>query len=167
MNVEYGLICSRSIDYYCPDDPDPDTTIDGDVIASAGRLCRLNGNKVKGNVIIEPGGTLRAFNVMVDGNVQSFKAYRVWLIDSYVGGNVQLKGTDGPRQGWVKNTRVEGDLQFEENISDMRAVRQHISGNAQFFKNNGDLKIKGNKIGGNLQCADNNVEIYVSNESVE
>lgn len=115
--------------------------------------CSLRGTRVVGSIKVERNAMLNAQRVSVIGNIQAENARQVNVLDrSRVGGSVQLK------QGWgaiISDSIVDGDLQFESNSGQFRALRNDIGGNFQIFQNNGDIEIVKNGIDGNLQCKEN------------
>jgi hypothetical protein len=62
-----------------------------DVVVPRGSTCRLIGTRVDGNVSVARSGVLLARRVDVDGDVESEGARGVMVVDSLVGGNVQLE----------------------------------------------------------------------------
>lgn len=122
-----------------------------------GASCTLNGTKVKGTIKVENRATLVANKVRINGNVQS-EGYKSILVrrGSIVGGSVQLKNGLKGGSGRVLNTRVTGDLQYEENFGKMVARSNKLLANLQAVQNKGGLVISKNRISENLQCKQNN-----------
>jgi hypothetical protein len=118
-----------------------------------GASCWLRGTKVKGTVKVESNATLRADGVIVIGNVQGENARSVVVQDgSRVGGSVQVVQGGGAK---VANSRVNGDIYYDDNNAPLRVVRNRVGGNVQAFQNTGGVLIRGNTIDGNLQCKAN------------
>lgn len=118
-----------------------------------GATCSLNGTRVKGTVKVETNATLVATDVHVVGNVQAEDAKNVVVREgSFVGGAVQVVQGGAAR---VVDSRVEGDVLYDENARELRVVRTIVGGNVQAFENDGGVLIRGNDIDGNLQCKEN------------
>lgn len=118
-----------------------------------GASCWLRGTKVKGTVKVESRATLRADGVIVIGNVQGENARSVVVQEgSRVGGSVQVVQGGGAT---VANSRVNGDIYYDDNGAPLRVVRNRVGGNVQAFQNTGGVVIRGNTIKGNLQCKAN------------
>jgi hypothetical protein len=128
------------------------TTLDN-VRVPDGATCTLRGTRVKGTVKVETEATLRAQDVVVIGNVQGENARNVMVLDgSRVGGSVQV--VQG-RAATVSNSRINGDILYDENNNRVRVLQSRIGGNVQAFQNTGGVEIRGNVIDGNLQCKEN------------
>jgi len=118
-----------------------------------GASCTLNGTFVKGTVKVERDATLRASAIRVIGNVQGENAAYVGVAGgSTVGGSVQVKQG---RAANVTDSRINGDILYDENTEALRADRNVVGGNVQAFKNSGGVAISGNRADGNLQCKEN------------
>jgi hypothetical protein len=117
-----------------------------------GAACTLNGTRVKGTIKVEAKATLRATNVVVNGNVQGESAARVEFVGGSVGGSIQLVQGGAAR---VESARINGDILFDANRSSLSAARNQIGGSLQAFQNSGGLSISNNRINGNLQCKAN------------
>lgn len=127
-----------------------------DVKVPSGATCKLNGTTVKGNVKVYGGAKLYASGVRVNGDVQG-EGFKVVVVKerSRVGGNVQLKQGRSGGAGRVVGSRVDGDLQYEENRARMIARSSTVLGNLQVFKNTGGAVLKSNRVAENLQCGQN------------
>jgi len=118
-----------------------------------GAKCVLDGTRTNGTVLVERNAILRAIDVKVNGNVQGENARRVAVVrSSRVGGSVQAVQGQAAR---VKDSRVEGDILFDENSGFVRAVNNRVNGSVQAFQNTGGVRIFGNFIDANLQCKEN------------
>jgi hypothetical protein len=71
---------------------------------------------------------------------------------SRVDGSVQVK--QGARAK-VIDSRVNGDIQLDDNSAKNAAKRNVVGGNVQAFQNDGGVAIFANRIDGNLQCKEN------------
>ena len=115
--------------------------------------CTLYGTRVKGNITVEYGSTLKARRVVVIGNVQAENSKLVQVLEnSRVGGSVQLKQG---RAASVNDSHVDGDIQYESNSGMLRALRNDVGGNLQVMQNVGGVELRRNVIDGNLQCKSN------------
>ncbi len=119
-----------------------------------GSTCVLSGTVVQGNIVVGTGSTLRARNVRVGGNVQSEGHALVRVAGrSAVEGSVQLKQGQSAS---VLDSRVNGDVQLEQNRGTFDLSRNTVGGNLQANQNGGPLTIGSNRIDGALQCQANN-----------
>ena len=119
-----------------------------------GASCTLLGTRVKGTVKVESLATLRAEDIVVIGNVQAENARNVQVLDwSRVGGSVQVVQGGAAT---VADSRINGDILYDENNRALRILRNQVGGNVQVFQNTGGVEIRRNFIDGNLQCKANN-----------
>ena len=115
--------------------------------------CVLKGTYVKGTVKVERSATLRAESVRVIGNVQGENARRVNVVkSSRVGGAVQVVQGGAAK---VADSRVTGDILYDENAAFLEILRNRVNGDVQAFQNTGGVQISRNAIDGNLQCKEN------------
>lgn len=115
--------------------------------------CTLLGTRVKGTVKVERRARLLAEDVIVIGNVQAENARNVVVRDgSRVGGSVQVVQGAGAT---VANSRIDGDILYDENNAELVIRRNQVGGNVQVFQNTGGVEIRRNFIDGNLQCKAN------------
>jgi hypothetical protein len=118
-----------------------------------GAKCVLKGTRTNGTVLVERNAILRAVGVRVNGNVQGEGARRVAVVrDSRVGGSVQAVQGHAAR---VRDSRVKGDVLYDENSGPLRVVNNRVNGSVQAFQNTGGVRIFENVIGANLQCKEN------------
>jgi hypothetical protein len=118
-----------------------------------GATCTLNGTFVKGTIKVQRAATLMAIDVRVIGNVQGENAENVVVrATSRVGGSVQVVQGERAR---VVNSRVNGDILFDENDRRLSVVSSRIGEDVQAFQNTGGVRIRDNRIEGNLQCKAN------------
>lgn len=128
------------------------TTLDN-VRVPTGATCTLTGTYLKGTLKVESGGTLYASRVRVTGNVQSEGHRYVRVLDSRVGGSIQLK------QGSALDLRrniVTGDIQLLTNTTGAKYVYSNrVNGNLQCKENRPAPIGSGNVVAGNKedQCA--------------
>jgi hypothetical protein len=128
------------------------TTVDN-LRVPDGATCTLNGTRVKGTIKVETNAVLHAYRVQVIGNVQGENARAVNVYaGSSVGGSVQVKQGHSAK---IVGTRVNGDIQFDENDGFLTANDNRVGGNIQVIKNFGGVAINRNVVDGNLQCKEN------------
>jgi hypothetical protein len=123
-----------------------------EVVVPRGATCVLIGTRIDGNISVGHLGVLLAREVRVDGDIESEGAQVVKVIDSVVGGNVQLEQGGSAT---VLGSEVQGDLLFEEQAGTLTAKRNVVRGNVQADGNRGGLSITGNRVGGDLECEEN------------
>ncbi len=127
-------------------------TVDN-LVVPQGATCKLYGTRVKGTIKVEYRALLRAEGVIVIGNVQGEGARSVSVIEnSRVGGSVQVKQGGS---ALVSDSKVEGDVQYDDNTAPVRVLRSDIGGSVQIVKNFGGVTVRRNVIDGNLQCKEN------------
>jgi hypothetical protein len=118
-----------------------------------GATCTLNGTTVKGTIKVEGNAVLYAYAVRVVGNVQAEDARKVIVAaGSRIGGSVQIV------QGGIAkvlNSRITGDILFDDNDGRSAARSNVVGGDVQAFQNTGGVRIYNNRIDGNLQCKAN------------
>jgi hypothetical protein len=118
-----------------------------------GESCTLEGTRVQGTIKVETDATLRAKGVKVIGNVQGEGARRVNVVrNSRVGGSVQVVQGEFAK---VKESRIKGDILYDENAAALTAVSNRVGGNIQAFQNTSGVEIATNRVDGNLQCKEN------------
>jgi hypothetical protein len=96
--------------------------------------CTLNRTRVLGNIKVETGATLDAFNINVSGSIQADKAGSIRITDSTLRGSLQV----------VESNSVFLDISY-------------IEGDVQLVKNTNSITVLNNTIAGNLQCKDNEI----------
>jgi hypothetical protein len=118
-----------------------------------GATCTLRGTTVKGTIKVESRATLLAYGVRVVGNVQGENAQKVLVAaGSRVGGSVHV--VQG-RIAKVVDSRIVGNILFDENRWMNTANRNVVNHDVQVFQNTGGARIHDNRIDGNLQCKQN------------
>lgn len=118
-----------------------------------GATCTLTKTRAKGSVVVGTGARLTAKGVSINGNIQAEGARFVRITSSsIIGGSVQVvQGYEGT----IKNSRVNGDVQFDENTGPVTAVSNNVGGNMQVVANSGGVELINNQMKGNLQCKEN------------
>jgi hypothetical protein len=138
-------------DVHCPPHLGP-VTIDGNVLIVA--ACHLEGTRVKGNVHLYTGGSLIATDASINGNIQAENADFIDVLNSRVGGDIQLDNMVGDLSR-VDRSRIGGNIQLKENRSRLEVLDNTVIGDVQAFSNSGGVVIVDNTIDGNLQCKSN------------
>jgi hypothetical protein len=106
--------------------------IKGDISAGAG--CDLSGTTVRGNVTVDPGGSLSTkvgSTTVITGNVESSKATLIELQgNTSVGGGLQLTGTT--ELIFLRFGKVSGNVDIEDGVAAV-VLREHeaVGGNLQ------------------------------------
>lgn len=118
-----------------------------------GARCVLDRTRAKGNIVVGTGSTLAARSVSINGNLQAEGADSVRVSgNSTFGGSVQIVQGGAAT---IVGARINGDLQFDDNVAALSAEYNVIGGNLQAVKNYGGLSLIGNRMKGNLQCKEN------------
>ena len=129
-------------------------TVD-DVFVPSGKTCTLNGTRVEGNVKVASRATLYVKGgARIDGNIQADSGARLVSLaaGSFVDGDIQVKKSGAVT---VLSSRVNGNIQLEENKQALKVNKNTVGGDIQIFKNTGGATINGNVVDGNLQCKEN------------
>ncbi len=123
------------------------------IVVPDGQVCTLNGTRANGTLKVGRGASLQANRVGINGNLQAEGALQVNVgAGSSFGGSVQIKQGGGAS---ISGTRIQGDLQFDENVMPLSATDNTIGGNLQAVKNFGGVTIERNVIDSALQCKEN------------
>jgi hypothetical protein len=123
------------------------------VVIPAGARCVLAGTRTMGSVLLQPGSTLFARDVMIAGNLQAEEPAGVSLTGAArVVGSVQVA-----RAGAVMlaQAQVGGDVQINAGAGLVWAQALVVGGNMQINENRGGVLLFDNRIAGNLQCEGN------------
>lgn len=146
-----GVGAAQADDVHCPPRLGP-VTIDGNVLIVA--ACQLEGTRVKGNVLLYTGGSLIATDASINGNIQAENADFIDVLNSRIGGNIQLDNMVGDLSR-VDRSRIGGSIQLKDNRSRLEVLENTVIGDVQAFDNSGGVVIADNTIDGNLQCKSN------------
>lgn len=131
-------------------------TVDSNVIVPAGRSCTLDGTRVKGNVELRDRAQILIRNgADVDGNVQTDGANRVRILNSEIGGNIQLSGIHFDQASQVLHSYIGGTIDWNGNSSVVQIQYNHVDSDIKVNQNGGLASIYDNVVGGNLQCQSN------------
>jgi hypothetical protein len=139
--------------------------IKGDI--SAGDGCDLSGTTVRGNVTVDPGGSLSTqvgSTTVITGNVESSKATLIELQgNTSVGGGLQLTGTT--ELIFLRFGKISGNVEIKGGVAAV-VLREHeaVGGNLQIQHTSasasgelGLVVIADVTVGGNLQVANNSL----------
>jgi len=159
-------------EYDCTTGVTPPSTVDN-LRAPPGHTCVLDGTHVEGAIQVEDNATLRAYDVRVDGNIQSEGGLLIDISDGsrvegnvqadnvgrvnihpgcFVGGSIQIKESGAAA---IDGVEVDSDILFDTNDRPLIARNTTVGGNLQAFQNTGGVLIAYNTIDGNLQCNSN------------
>lgn len=130
-----------------------EVTIKGNLHVSGD--CELHGTVVEGSVALFAGGSLLARGAQIKGNLQTEDdAFEVDIVDTRVGGNVQLDNLVGD-ESFIEASEIGGNIQVTAIRSALQINGNDVGGNVHAFDNTGGIDISANVIDGNLQCDDN------------
>jgi hypothetical protein len=129
---------------------------------SAGLGCELLGTTVRGDVAVNPGGSLitrRAFTTVITGSVRGSDVFAVRLRGhTSVGGNVRFTGTGGNEVGISEGT-VNGNIEVDEGTAVLNVLGETVGGNILGLNiSNRDfvlLQVDGDVVGGNVEVGKN------------
>jgi hypothetical protein len=131
---------------------------------SAGAGCDLSGATVKGNVTVNPGGSLstkEGSTTVIAGNLESSQATEISLEGATsVQGNIGLKGTSG--RIYLSGS-VKGNLIIEGGIPFLTVENEAVGGNLKVLNTSGGVSGEGGLVGISRSTVGGNVE--VSNNS--
>jgi hypothetical protein len=158
--------------------------IHGNVVVPSGVECILEGAEVFGNALAQPESMLfmeesgvhgsvevkalahtGALGSSIDGNYKCDDCFFEDVIESEVGGSVQIKGADDG--DFIQASVIHGNIEIVGSSAGAFAFiiqDSTIGGDLKFEKNQGPTVIGsggpggGNTIGGDLQIFDNNIE---------
>jgi hypothetical protein len=109
--------------------------INGNISAGAG--CDLSGASVRGNVTVNPGGSLTTRMTLITGNVQGTDAVGVRLErTTSVRGNLRLTDTTG-RGAFieVREGTVNGNVEIEDGLPLAQIFEETVGGNVKILNN--------------------------------
>ncbi|MCR5864150.1 MAG: hypothetical protein ACK4PH_17230 [Aquincola tertiaricarbonis] len=115
--------------------------------------CVLDRTRAKGSIVVGHNARLQATSVSINGNLQAEGAADVRVGGaSTFGGSVQIvKGGSAS----IGGARINGDIQFDENVGPLWAGSNVVGGDLQAFKNMAGVTLLNNRMNGNLQCKEN------------
>jgi hypothetical protein len=139
---------------------------------SAGPGCKLSAATVKGNVTVEPAGSLVTENeVNIMGNVMSNEATEIILeATGSIAGNVQIKGTTGVSV--VAFGKAKGNVEIESSLAFLTVGSESVGGNVQLTNNTGSggggtegaVEVFKSTVAGAVMIHDNALDGTVKNE---
>ena len=129
------------------------------VVVPTGAHCEMVDATVTGNVLVEPGASLRATSSEISGNVEGVDSAWVCLqFGSELGGNLSVTGGNiGTTSGFDIGVEVGGNVFVTENAGLTFVDAAEVGGNLEVTENTGTLEIEHNTIGGNVSIAENSV----------
>jgi hypothetical protein len=123
------------------------------VTVPPGATCTLSGTRVRGDVIVNRGSTLRTVRAIVLGNIKGDGARALSVAaQTRLAGNIEWKQSGGAS---VTTAVIDGDIKFEQNRGYLTATDNSIDGDIQAEKNRGGFLVRNNVIQGNLKCKEN------------
>lgn len=172
LGVALALAClglssaALADDYPCPPNRGA-VTIDGNIIVS--RACTLNGTYVKGNVLVDSGGSLRAIGARIDGNIQGKDAVTVTVTDTQVDGDIQLENLRGKRPSSVTGSLINGNIQLKGNRQSVTIAGNEVDGDIQLdgVRSATVGKIADNDVSGNIQLTSNYLPLSIERNLVD
>ncbi len=155
-----------------------DTTIKDFLIVPAGVDCVITGSTVRGDITVQPGGSLEVFESAVRSGITSTSAVsffvcasevrgsltavdgtgrEVGIIDNVIRGNVVVSGNTLD-EAWVDLlwNDIRGSLTFEDNATfAIGVIGNTVATNAQVNRNASPelVSVLANALGGRLDCA--------------
>lgn len=117
--------------------------------------CELSGTDVRGDVRIFAGGSLKARDVRIRGNLEARRANFIELEGSRVDRNVLLDELVGDRSR-IEDSDIRGNTSLTSNRSAVEILRNEFNGNVRVIGNTGGVVISRNDIDGRLECFFNN-----------
>jgi len=160
---------AQADDFYCAETLGMDYEYEN-IIVPYGAHCKLEGTKVKGNVMVKHGGALWTYEAMIDGNIEAYGPEYMKINASYVDGNIDItKTTDVPEAGFpneICESKVGGNIELYENYAPYDVGCEdgnHVYGNIKIEKNYiakdfgtpYAINVAYNKVKGNIQFNDN------------
>lgn len=147
-------------------------TVRGNLVVPAGAACNFAAATVRGDVTVEPGGTLglRALSD-VRGSISATSASRVSIVDSVVRGNVSVSGSSPDASGFlVGRSEVRGSVNASGVVGRQIVLDDTTVRGGVILRNNTEtggrgVVVSANVIGGNLDCSGNAPEVVNSDRS--
>ena len=146
--------------------------IDGNVVVPEGAFCLTSAATITGSVRVEPGALgFHSHNSTILGNVLSPGdiVFDIRILDSHVGGNVDISKTHAGTFGAICRSTIDGDLHWNDNggfetigigfPANVCTAGNTIHGNVVLSNNSGELgnfTFNNNQVDGNV-IVNNNV----------
>lgn len=123
------------------------TTINDNVHVPRGASCIMYSVRVKGDIKVASGGTIRFSTGRIDGNVQGESSpHTLSVYKSTVDGDIQGKNA---RYVKVQGSTIDGNVQTERTRDGQHVVTSVVDGDVQSKYTN--TRVDKNRIGGNVQ----------------
>jgi hypothetical protein len=127
-------------------------------------LCELDGTVVKRGIIVGVDSELRAKNVQVLEGLQGQVAGAVDLVDSDIGGAVQIGSRSGPSA--ISGSHVGGRLIVDNAKHEVVISANEVDGDVTLHENGDGVFVDANLIGGSLICGRNDPAPQLRNNVV-
>lgn len=135
-----------------------------DLYVPMNTTCTLNDTEVRGDISVYEGGSLFAYAVRVEGDIEAEYAKQVEIHpDSYVGGDIEFKEGGALL---ISSVRVMGDIEVEESYGEITIIDSDIQGNVQIEENTGAVTVRSNSIEGDLQIEENTGGVTINQNMV-
>jgi hypothetical protein len=124
------------------------------VVVPGQASCVLDATQVTGNVVVEPGGSLRAtMGTVIGGNITGKKGSTVSISRIDVGGRI---GCTGCRRVNIFESGVHGDATITGTAEFVSVSSSSVSGDLTIMGGGGDVAVtRGSVVGGDLLIAGN------------
>jgi len=130
------------------------------VVVPNGATCRLNGTRVRQDVVVGPGGSLITHGARILGAVQATHGPRtVRLLDTDVMGNIHVREARGViligNAGCSLDPSAGNNIHLVENHGPIGLCQMRVRGNVHAIHNSGTVFMRNNKVGNNLHARGN------------
>jgi hypothetical protein len=130
------------------------------VVVPNGATCRLNGTRVRQNVVVGRGESLVARDARILGSVQATEGPRtVRLLDTNVVGNIHVREARGViligNSGCGLDPVAGNNIHLVDNFGPIGVCRMSIEGNLHVIGNSDTVFVRSNKVGNNLHARGN------------
>jgi hypothetical protein len=130
------------------------------VVVPNGATCRLNGTRVRQNVVVGTGEALVARGARILGSVQATEGPRsVRLLDTDVLGNIHVREARGVvligNSGCGLDPVAGNNIHLVENNGRIGICRMSIEGNLHLIDNSDTVFVRSNNVGNNLHAVGN------------
>ena len=138
-------------------------TIDN-LVVPEGTECILNGTHVEGNLLVEANGSLIAYGVIVDQDLQGEKAALIEIHpNSVIGGNIIINESGLIT---IDSTIISGNVEISRNSDQQAIINSQMDGDLQIYNNSAIVTVQGNTINGDLICDGNDPRPFISENFV-
>jgi hypothetical protein len=130
------------------------------VVVPNGATCRLNGTRVRQNVVVGPGESLVTRNARILGSVQATEGPRtIRLLDTNVDGNIHVREARGVvligNSGCGLDPVAGNNIHLVQNNGPIGICQMSIEGNLHIIENSDTVFVRSNRVGNNVQARGN------------